>query len=132
VAKETSTRERIERAQRKLAKAQAAFQAAQQKRALVIAQGEQEIERVRRRAALRLRRATERVERRAGAMARAQARLLALNGGAAARSEVSALPPIDREVSGAPAAAPGWLQEQSPSGAGADEPPSGGEDERPG
>jgi len=80
------TREDIEeRARRKLAKAQAEFQVAQERRTLSRTKGEHMVERARERAARQLTKATKRVERRAGIVARAEARLMALQRRASAK-----------------------------------------------
>jgi hypothetical protein len=76
--KQSGKKDRVEKAQRRLAKAQIELHAAQEKRAQAITRGEHEIEEARQRAAAWVARATERVEKRAGAVARAEARLAAV------------------------------------------------------
>jgi hypothetical protein len=78
VAKQDDGKDPIERARRKLARAQLKFNAAQERHAEARIRGKQEIERARLRAAKWQSKAAERVERRAERVARAEAQLLAL------------------------------------------------------
>jgi chromosome segregation ATPase len=78
MGKRSRNGDKIERAERRVTKAQTAMQEAQARRAVAIAQGEEDIERARTRADERVRKATERVERRAVALAHAEERLLGL------------------------------------------------------
>ena len=79
MAKGSRDGEREERVRRRLVKLQAAVLRAQEKRALVLLQGDEEIVRARQRAETRLAKATERVERRAAELARAEAALRELH-----------------------------------------------------
>jgi hypothetical protein len=78
VAKQDDSKDPIERARRKLARAQLRFNAAQERHAEARVRGKQEIERARLQAAKWQAKAAERVERRAERVARAEAQLLSL------------------------------------------------------
>jgi hypothetical protein len=78
VAKQDDSKDPIEKARRKLARAQLRFNAAQERHAEARIHGKQEIERARLRAAKWQAKAAERVERRAERVARSEAKLLSL------------------------------------------------------
>jgi hypothetical protein len=81
---------------RKLEKAQATLRRSQEKRLLVAAKGEEEVEKASRRAASRLNKATLRVEQKAGEVTRIESRLHALKSKLAQLSSG-----VDREQVGA-------------------------------
>ena len=72
----------IDEARQRVAKAQLDLFVAQEKRAVALARGEEEIRAAQERATRRERKATERVERRAGALSRAEAWLYTVSDGA--------------------------------------------------
>jgi hypothetical protein len=78
LAKQNDSKDPVEKARRKLARAQLRFNAAQERHAEARIRGKQEIERARLRAAKWQSKAAERVERRAEGVARAEAHLLSL------------------------------------------------------
>jgi hypothetical protein len=91
----SGSKDPVERARRKLAKARLALNAAQERHAEARVQGRQEIERARLRAAKLQAKAAERVERRAEKVVRAEGRLLSLTsnvGGAQAEANGLSLP----------------------------------------
>jgi hypothetical protein len=79
VAKRDGGKNPVEKARRKLGRAQLAFNAAQERHAEARVRGKQEVERARLRAAKWQAKAAERVELRAEKVARAEARLLSLS-----------------------------------------------------
>lgn len=103
MAKRKSLEELEDRAGRKLARAQAEFQLAQEKRTVAITKGEQMVERARSRASRLLTRSTKRVERKAAAVARAEARLVTVRDRARRERSPSGVPidPPYRDLSGA-------------------------------
>jgi len=76
MAKKSKGKDAVEKARRRLAKAQLKLHGAQEKRSQVMASGERDVEAARERAAASLARATERVEQRSGDVAQAEAKLL--------------------------------------------------------
>jgi hypothetical protein len=68
----------LEQARRKLAKAQLDLHFAQEQRLAAMAQGERELQEAQKRSDRRTKKATERLEKRAGAVARAEAQLITL------------------------------------------------------
>ncbi len=76
MSKHSATKDREDKARRRLVKAQIELQAAQEKRGEAISRAEREVERAKNQGNKWVLKATERVERRAGAIARAEAHLL--------------------------------------------------------